>query len=125
MLTSRPSNLIVPLSGEWVPAMHLTSVVLPAPLSPTSAITSPARTSKSTSSSACTDPNVLVMFWSWRSGVSLIDEPFLGKETVVEAPVEGASTISHRKSCFYLQYFLYWPTQTSLFFNQCCVKSVV
>src|SRR5579884_1276381 len=40
-----------------MPAMHLISVDLPAPLSPTSAITSPERTSKSTSWSACTDPN--------------------------------------------------------------------
>ena len=39
-------------SGEWIPATHLISVDLPAPLSPTSAITSPARTSKSTSVSA-------------------------------------------------------------------------
>ena len=30
-----------PLSGEWMPATHLISVDLPAPLSPTSAITSP------------------------------------------------------------------------------------
>ena len=39
-----------------MPAMHLMSVDLPAPLSPTSAITSPARTSKSTSVSAWTEP---------------------------------------------------------------------
>src|SRR5919201_4804239 len=42
-----------------MPATHLISVDLPAPLSPTSAITSPSRTSKSTSVSACTDPNDL------------------------------------------------------------------
>ena len=41
--------------------MHLISVDLPAPLSPTSAITSPDRTSKSTSSSALTDPKLLQM----------------------------------------------------------------
>ena len=39
-----------------MPAMHLMSVDLPAPLSPTRAITSPARTSKSTSVSAWTEP---------------------------------------------------------------------
>src|SRR5688572_23701364 len=39
--------------------MHLMSVDFPAPLSPTSAMTSPARTSKSTSSSAWTDPKFL------------------------------------------------------------------
>ncbi len=41
--------------------MHLISVDLPAPLSPTSAITSPARTSKSTSVSASTEPKLLRM----------------------------------------------------------------
>src|SRR4029077_1339114 len=70
--TSSPSNRISPLSGECVPAMHLISVDLPAPLSPTSAITSPLRTSKSTSVSACTDPNDFVMLRSWRSGVSVM-----------------------------------------------------
>src|SRR3954451_2960621 len=54
-----------------MPAMHLISVDLPAPLSPTSAMTSPSRTSKSTSLSACTEPNDLVIPRSWRSGVSL------------------------------------------------------
>src|SRR3954453_15743860 len=39
-----------------MPAIDLISVDLPAPLSPTSAITSPSRTSKSTSISACTVP---------------------------------------------------------------------
>src|SRR6476659_3367009 len=39
--------------------MVLTSVDLPAPLSPTSATTSPARTSSSMSFSACTAPNLL------------------------------------------------------------------
>src|SRR6187200_1509961 len=57
-----------------MPATLLISVDLPAPLSPTSAITSPGGTSKSTSVSACTEPNDLVMPRSWRrSGVSLTD----------------------------------------------------
>src|SRR3954452_4844575 len=42
-----------------MPATHLISVDFPAPLSPTSAITSPSRTSKSTSRSAWTDPKFL------------------------------------------------------------------
>src|SRR5438105_9644121 len=41
-----------------MPATHLISVDLPAPLSPTSAMTSPSRTSKSTSCSACTEPKL-------------------------------------------------------------------
>src|SRR5262249_30690969 len=60
-----------PPSAACVPATHLTSVDFPAPLSPTSAITSPRRTSKSTSVSAWTDPNDFVMLRSWRSGVPL------------------------------------------------------
>ncbi len=57
--TRSPSKIISPASIGWMPAMHLISVDLPAPLSPTSAITSPFRTSKSTSVSACTEPNDL------------------------------------------------------------------
>src|SRR3954452_12770645 len=51
--------------------MHLMSVDLPAPLSPTSAITSPSRTSRSTSVSACTDPNDLKTPRSSRRSLSL------------------------------------------------------
>src|SRR5262245_29587345 len=51
--------------------MHLIRVDLPAPLSPTRAITSPSRTSKSTSLSAWTEPNDLESPRIWRSGVSL------------------------------------------------------
>ena len=39
---STPSSRIDPLSGWWTPARILTSVLLPAPFSPTSAWTSPA-----------------------------------------------------------------------------------
>ena len=47
-----PSRLMLPLSGWWTPARILTSVLLPAPFSPTSAWTSPATRSSETSSSA-------------------------------------------------------------------------
>src|ERR1044072_360666 len=77
MCTSRPSNRTSPLSGVCVRATHLIGVDLPAPLSPTSAITSPRRTSKSTSSSACTEPNVFVMPRSSRRGVSVTVARFL------------------------------------------------
>src|SRR5437764_9981929 len=70
MFTSLPSKKIWPLSHGWMPAMHLISVDLPAPLSPTSAITSPGRTSKSTSVRACTEPNDLSTPRSSRRGVS-------------------------------------------------------
>src|SRR5690349_21765942 len=74
-----------------MPAMHLMSVDLPAPLSPTSAITSPARTSKSTSVSACTDPKVFDRSRISRSGVSVT----CGLRPAVEAP-GGASTAEVR-----------------------------
>src|SRR2546427_4060611 len=69
-----------------MPAMHLISVDLPAPLSPTSAITSPLRTSKSTSVSACTEPNVFVMPRSWRRGVSLSFTCSVPSTSGLEAP---------------------------------------
>src|SRR5204863_5562453 len=53
-----------------MPAIVLIRVDLPAPLSPTSAITSPRCTSRSTSVRACTDPNDFEMSWSSRTGVS-------------------------------------------------------
>src|SRR6188472_4158234 len=71
-----------------MPAMHLMSVDLPAPLSPTSAIPSPSRTSKSTSVSACTEPKVLDRSRVSRSGVSVAGR----LRTTVEAP-GGASTL--------------------------------
>src|SRR5229473_5333105 len=71
MWTSLPSKRIFPSSYGWIPATHLISVDLPAPLSPTSAITSPCRTSKSTSVSACTEPNDFETPRSSRRGWSL------------------------------------------------------
>src|SRR5918999_1194446 len=71
MLTGSPSKRISPLSNGWIPAMHLISVDLPAPLSPTSAITSPFDTWKSTSNSAWTAPKLLETPTSSRTGVSV------------------------------------------------------
>src|SRR3954452_23053922 len=59
MVTGWPSKRISPPSVLWIPATHLISVDFPAPLSPTSAITSPSRTSKSTPRSASTEPKLL------------------------------------------------------------------
>src|SRR4051794_3555457 len=58
IVAGRPSNVIVPESAACTPASTLTSVDLPAPLSPTSATTWPGPTSRSTSVSAATAPNV-------------------------------------------------------------------
>src|SRR3954469_2902927 len=77
MCTGLPSNRISPLSGWWMPATVLTRVDFPAPLSPTRAITSPVRTSKSTSASAWTDPNDFVIPRSCKVGVSVTVSRFL------------------------------------------------
>ena len=61
MSTAAPSKSIDPDSGAKTPESTLTSVDLPAPLSPTSATTSPASTQKSTSVSALTARNRLLM----------------------------------------------------------------
>src|SRR5436305_15332090 len=67
--TSLPWKRTVPPSGGLIPAIALTSVDLPAPLSPTRPTTSPALTVKSTRSRAWTGPNRLLTPSSSRSGV--------------------------------------------------------
>src|SRR5262245_54837296 len=54
--TGFPSQKICPWSGAKIPAMVLIVTDLPAPLSPISAVTWPAGSSRSTSWSACTGP---------------------------------------------------------------------
>src|SRR3990170_2621851 len=58
---SSPCQEIVPPSGWWAPARTLMSVDLPAPFWPSSAWTSPDRTSRSTPSRARTPGNTLTM----------------------------------------------------------------
>jgi hypothetical protein len=60
-----------PASGSWTPDMILMSVDLPAPFSPRSACTSPARTSNDTPSSARTPGNDFAMSVSRRTGSML------------------------------------------------------
>src|SRR5919206_1426581 len=71
-VTGSPSKSISPASIGWMPATHLMSVDLPAPLSPTSAITSPSRTSKFTRSSACTAPKLFETSRSSRVGRGVV-----------------------------------------------------
>src|SRR5829696_7504584 len=59
MVTGLPSNVTCPSSGGYTPAMVLTRVDLPAPLSPTRATTSPASTLNSMSLRAWTAPKRL------------------------------------------------------------------
>ena len=60
-LTSRPPTEMVPSSGRCIPYRIFISVDLPAPFSPTSACTVPARTAKCTSLLATTPGKRLVM----------------------------------------------------------------
>src|SRR3972149_2129063 len=101
-----------------MPATHLISVDLPAPLSPTSAIPSPLRTSKSTSESAWTDPNDFDRPRISRRGSSLMVAGFLPhwKE---EAP--GGRLLFPSLLDDYLEDCLYSPMQTALLFMDLCL----
>src|ERR1700744_2360678 len=57
--TLRPCQRISPSSGWWMPAIVLISVLLPAPLSPTTAVTWPMGRSRLTGEGPGTGPNTL------------------------------------------------------------------
>src|SRR5262249_38142557 len=68
-LTGFPATRISPASGGWTPDRHLISVDLPAPFSPTSAVTSPSSAQSETPSSAVTPPKCFVSRTASRTGV--------------------------------------------------------
>src|SRR5436305_9155259 len=104
-----------------MPAMHLIRVDLPAPLSPTSAITSPAVAVKSTSVRACTEPNDFVIPRTSSSGLSFTVAVFL-TQNVWRRP---GGRLHFDLRAFYLQNCAKSPTQTSLFFRNLSLKSRV
>src|SRR5712692_10389941 len=59
--TTSPPTFTTPASGLWMPARIFTSVLLPAPFSPTNACTSPGNRRKSTPCRACTPPKCLAI----------------------------------------------------------------
>src|SRR6478672_10894276 len=69
-VTGRPSKRYSPESNAWMPATPLIRVLLPAPLSPTRAVTWPARTSRSTPRSTWTAPKLFSMPRRLRIGCS-------------------------------------------------------
>src|SRR5258707_10440313 len=71
--TGRPSSSIWPRDGGKLPAMILTSVDLPAPLSPMSPTISPPSSAKSTCDKASMAPKCLEIPWSSRTAT---DPPF-------------------------------------------------
>src|SRR5436305_3807048 len=72
-----------------MPPTHLTSVDLPAPLSPTRAVTSPLCAVKSTSRSTCTGPKLLLMPLSSSSG-SVTVLPYDRSRRRVRGPGAGS-----------------------------------
>src|ERR1700694_5731071 len=104
-----------------MPAMHLINVDLPAPLSPTRAITSPARTSKSTSLSACTEPKLLLIPRTASAGTTAVGAAGL-VAVIPEERTGGDTSRRPRPRAVYLQYFAYVPLQTSPFFRNPLVK---
>ncbi len=94
--TGLPSHRMVPLSAGLTPAMTLTRVDFPAPLSPSSATTSPAWTVRSTSLSAWTAPNLLEIPDSSRIGCAITcprGDPLFGGRTV-RPPIRSPGSLS-------------------------------
>src|SRR5215213_5572095 len=75
LVTVLPSICSSPPSGSTAPVMILISVDLPAPFSPMSACTSPARSSSEALFKACTPAYDFVMSVTRRSGTSAIVFP--------------------------------------------------
>src|SRR6266851_1424042 len=86
-----PSNSMVPLSGVSSPLMQRSSVLLPEPLRPMIATTSPGSTTSETSSRARCVPNRLEMLFNAKIG---IDAPFEGLRQERERPAEDE--VEHR-----------------------------
>src|SRR5262245_44604286 len=105
--------------------MHLISVDLPAPLSPTSAITSPFRTSKSTSVSACTEPKLLLISRTASVGSTDVDASEVVAVAVMTGRMGGAPDDAPPRCFAYLQYFAYTPLQTSFRFRKPSVKRIL
>src|SRR5271154_3465978 len=86
LCTGRPSKRISPLSGTSRPLMQRSSVVLPEPLRPMMATTSPLSIVSDTSSSATCVPKRLQMPFNAKIG---IDAPFKSSAEEGERPAHG------------------------------------
>ena len=86
----RPSQRIRPSSGSQSPEIVLMRTDLPAPLSPQSAVTCPAATSRLTLVSAWTGPKCLEMPWRETSGEASAAAGSGG--TTAAVPGESAGT---------------------------------
>src|SRR2546423_2194647 len=93
---SRPSNWMVPPLGESSPESMLMSVVLPAPLGPMTACTSPGRSSRETSLTAASPPKLLESPVTRRIGSVIGDLVRLASEAKRE-PADAARQQEHRE----------------------------
>src|SRR5215831_12997923 len=84
-----PSKRICPASNGSTPAMHSTSVVLPAPLGPMSPSTSPWRTVKETSDNASVRPYDFVRRSTASKGEDMAKEKSIGRGYLLPDVVEG------------------------------------
>ena len=89
--TFRPARKISPPAGAMSPAMQRTSVVLPAPFSPASAMSSPGRTLRSTLSSARTAPNLTSSPDTVSSGAGASSTASGTRAVIEDPPQEGRS----------------------------------
>ena len=95
IFASSPRTRIRPPSAGYMPYSTRINVDLPAPFSPISAWTSPARSSRSTSSLASTPGNRFVMRSSTtRGGEPLLPAPIAGASRFAVRPALGASGVS-------------------------------
>src|SRR5271169_473349 len=79
-VTSTPSNITLPPSGRWRPAIAFTSVDVPEPLGPIKPRISPRSSSREMSLSACTPPKDFLRLVTLSSGS--MSNLFLGPESV-------------------------------------------
>src|SRR6201989_290583 len=118
MLTGWPSKMIARVSIVWMPAIDLMSVDLPAPLSPTRAITWPSATWKSTLYRACTAPKLFDTPRSSRIGSLLLTFSLFRSrlcDQVVAPPPGGATGWSRHDTPASVQSCANLPVQASHF----------
>src|SRR4029450_12462384 len=109
-----------------MPAMHLMRVDLPAPLSPTRAMTSPGETWKSTSNRACTAPKLFETPFSSRiGGLSVTLSTLLRVPVDDGPPPSGGAPLAYAYSPASVQSDAYLPTQTSSFLRNPSSRSAL
>src|SRR5438876_4997072 len=94
---SRPSKWMVPPLGESSPESMLMSVVLPAPLGPITACTSPGRSSRDTSLTAARPSKLFESPVTWRIG-SVIGNLGSASSEAKHEPADAARQQQHSEN---------------------------